>query len=55
MTNPKQINQGGAQNQQKQPPEQTGSKAKQEESQKEGPAAYAPHDEGEKNDTGKRS
>ena len=48
MTNPTQINQGGAQNQERQPPGQTGSKAKQEQSQKEGPAAYAPHDEGEK-------
>jgi len=28
MTNPTQINQGGAQNQERQPPEQTGQKAK---------------------------
>lgn len=48
MTNPKQINQGGAQNKEKQPPGQTGSKATQEQSQMEGPAAYAPHDEGAK-------
>ena len=54
MTNPTQINQGGAQNQENQPPAQTGSKAKQEQSQKEGPAAYAPQDEGEKKGTKQR-